>query len=77
MRAIAGALIVVAGAFLWGVGAVAATLAYGLQSGGMASYGNWAIFGGIALVLAGLGIAAADLLPGRPPLPPASTIRPT
>ena len=58
MRAIAGALIVMAGAFLCGVGAV-------LNSG--ASNRDGVTVGGVVLILVGLGMAAGDLLARRPP----------
>jgi hypothetical protein len=70
MRAVTGALVVVAGAILWGAGAIALTMSYGI-SGYHADPGGWATFIGLVLVLTGLGIAVRDLLSGPPPTPPA------
>jgi len=63
MRTIAGALVVIAGAILWGSGVIAATLA---RSSSAAVYGGWAIFAGVVLVLIGAGTIVFELLI-RPP----------
>jgi hypothetical protein len=59
MRTIAGALVVIAGAILWGSGAIAVTLARGSSD---AVYGGWAIFAGVVLVLMGAGTLIYELL---------------
>jgi hypothetical protein len=64
VRAIAGGLVVLAGAVLWGAGAIAVTLAPGMKT--WTSYGNYATAAGVFLVLVGLGVLVADLLPRRP-----------
>jgi hypothetical protein len=65
MRSISGGLIIVAGAILWGAGAIAVTLSNGMKTS--AEYGGTAIFGGFALIVVGLAVVVCDFLPGRPP----------
>jgi hypothetical protein len=70
MRSIAGGLVVGSGAILFGLGAVAVSIVYAHNVGFYATYGGWAIFIGVVLLLIGLGLIAVDLLPGRPPAAP-------
>ena len=49
MRAVTGALLVVAGAILWGAGSIALTMSYGI-SGYHADPGGWATFIGLVLL---------------------------
>ena len=72
MRIVAGALVMIAGAHLFGAGAVAATMAYGMQAGAWASYGGWAIFVGLVVLAGGAVIIFRELLfsPPGAPTPP-------
>jgi hypothetical protein len=65
MRAIAGALLVVAGAILWGAGAASMPVVDPIGAGHQ--HAGWAIAAGVSLVLAGLAVVAIDLRSGRPP----------
>jgi hypothetical protein len=68
MRAIASALVVLAGAVLWGAGAIAATLASGM--GSSPAFGVAAVLAGAVVGLIGLSLLTGALLHGRPADPP-------
>jgi hypothetical protein len=73
MRAIAGAIITLAGAVLWSAGALAVTASYGVKAPG--DHGGWATFGGLVLAIIGVAIVVADTPYGRPKLPTPDDLR--
>ena len=63
MRAVAGVLVVMARAILWGAGIIGLT--FGPLSRG--EDGGWVLFFGALLILVGIRTVVADLRSGRPP----------